>query len=449
MKNTIARIFWGSLFIFFNINFYNLNYITTLFGSILLFTSMWQLRKQNRNLRTAFISIIIQLVIHTIVLANLCSPYSSDLNITITITFISSLNMLIFIYNLFSGLNKMTLINSEINNCNPFMCGFLYFIVIIASFIGLAAPPISIIFIPIVLIIFIYILYQAHKLDIAFSEQDGYLEEKRLNKNYIKILLSYILLSLIVCFVVVIFSNINIIPSEIYNKNDSNSKVDINKIKSKMLLVGFDKSILIDLPDSEIIKYQNIRSSHETILNQLSDGGKLKLVQYVSTLDEDKIRFLVYYKWVKPSKNKFNDVLGINIPYSEFAYPNDIDFNNVILYDRNESSGIVTYKSALIDKRVSNYNMFYPEMKFKLFNGDAINQRGFFAINFIASKPVEFAFNTDIKYYHQYNLLNIKYENALDFFGTQNNNLFSLQSNSPNTFVFNTYDFLTQVDYNP
>jgi hypothetical protein len=450
MNRSISKIFYGLLLIFFNINIYNINYFTSLIGILLIFTAIWQLRQQSRSFKIAFFVSVFQVIIQTFNLILLCSPYALNSTVNLIISVIGSINMLVLFYHLFYGFEEIAqTVDAEKSTCNPLRCFFLYLIALISAFICSVIAPLLYIFIPIDIIIFIYILYQVRKLDNLLNSYEDF-QEKRLDKRYLAILLSYVSLSLIVCFVSLFLFNTDFVHTEIYHKSISNSKEDVEKVKSKMIAVGFDKSILSDLPDDEILKYQNIRAFHETVNIQQSDGGEVRLIPCTSIIDENNVRFLVYYHWIKPPKNDYSDVIGINYQNNEISIAHDEDFNCANIYDKKGNRDIVTYKADIVEKRIDAGDVFYPKVKFKLFGGDAVNQRGFFAVDAVITKKDEFSYNTFVAYCHQYNLFNIKYQNAFDFylFGTQNNTMsFQDTSTAPNGFVFSMYSFSTFETY--
>jgi len=444
--SSISKIFFGLLLIFFNINICHLNLLTAFLGSIMIATATWQLRQVNKHLKYAFLYSIVQLVLQTLGLMLFCSQMS-DISITITGAAIGMLCMIALIYNLFCGLAQMAQaqghddLSQKLNHCYV-----LYIISAITIAAAMLIPPLVFIVIPIAVIIFIYILVQVNRLNKAIDNSLNTFEEQRLDVRYSVILGAYLGLTILLCFSVLFFYNCPNVHTEIYEKNDCAEQIDIQSIKNNMLTLGFEQDILDDLPDSEVVNYQNVLSIQNKTYNQQTDGGTLEVTKCVSTYKNGKIRLLLYYKWLTIPNHQYCDRLSVMFPQNLVISPNDINFNGFGLYDKKSKNDTTTYKADFINNEMlSSINSSRnSEVSYRVFGNESINQRGFFAYDAQITTPnLELYYNTIINYSHQRCVFNFNTTTE----GSTNEQ--QITFNDPNGLAFDKFQFLFEDNYKP
>jgi hypothetical protein len=409
---SFSKIFWGLFLLFFNINFYHLNVFTSFLGALLLATATWQLRQESKSLKNAYIFSIVELIMQSTGMLMLCAHIDTTLvsSISVFTAVVGTFTMILLIYNLFSGLGQMAAaqghgeLREKLNRCYV-----LYTIIAIMITVAMFAPQLVVLMFPILIIVFIYILVQVHQFNTVINNCSNVFQERKLNNQYLKLLTGYILLTTLSSFFVLAITNFPNVHTEIYNKSDSTGCFEIQAIKDKMQALGFDKGIVSELPDSEIKNYQDVLSVQNCSTQNLTDGGTLKMIESVSTFQNNKIRFLFYYKWLKLPEHRFSDNLAVDVNRNLISIPYDINFSGFGLYDNKTAKGITTYKAELIKNKDSNSipNSITPVIRYRLFGGDATNQRGFFAYNAQTTASSRGnTFETIVDYSHQTSILN-------------------------------------------
>jgi len=442
---SITKIIFGLFLLFFNIKYNNLDVYTSLLGILILCAAIWQLNEENDFMKKAFYHSIVQVVLQTTILLLMCSRFGSNLSKNMIIfTILGWLNMLVMFYNLFAGLGLMAKKQGhKVNAEEMHKCFSLYLFVSILILVTMILP-LSMLVIPVAIIIFIYILVKVYRLNCIVDNNNDVFREKKFDKRNYVYLSGYIFVAILLCFTVLYFTNCKSVHTEIYSKNDILNSSDIQIIKVKMLTLGFSRDILSDLPDSEIVKYRNIRAYHQLIYHQQTDGGDVQLIACASNLDDGKIRYLDYYKWLKNPVHKLTDSFGLDFQGAKTVVPNNIEFSGAALYDLKTDEGVNTYKVDWIDKQVDYFK--YPKVKYRIFGGSAINQRGFIAFNAQITSPTQNTnYNTQFVYCHQSSYLNIPYKDAFELMSTQN---VTFNFNTEGA-VFKRFSFITMEEYNP
>ena len=443
---SISKIFFGLLLMFFNINICHLNLLTSFLGSLLVATATWQLRQVNKHLKNAFLFSIVQLIFQTSGFMLFCSQMS-NINIPLAGAVIGMLCMIALIYNLFSGLAKMAQAQGHDDLSKKLSrCYVLYTISAIIIAAALLIPPLAFIAIPIVAIVFIYILVQVNRLNKAIDNSQNTFEEHRLNVRYSAMLGAYLGLTVLLCFSVLIYYNCPNVNTEIYEKNDCAEQIDIQSIKNNMLTLGFEQAILDDLPDSEVANYQDVLSIQNKTYNQQTDGGMLEITKCVSTYKDGKIRLLIYYKWLTIPKHQYCDRLSVMFPQDLIISPNNTNFNGFGLYDKKSKDGTITYKADFISEErlssISNSRNF--EINYRVFGNELTKQRAFFAYDVLVTRPsLELCYNTIINYSHQRSIFNFNNANEV------NANQQQITFNDLNGFAYDKFQFLFEDDYKP
>lgn len=441
---SISRICFGLFLIFFNINICHLDLLTVFLGYLLIATASWQLRQVNKHLKLAFLFSIIQLIFQTLKFMLFCSQMS-NINITIAASVICMLCMVVFIYNLFYGLSQMAQAQGHDDISKKLKrCFVLYLLSAIIIATSMLIPSLVFIVIPILAIAFIYILVQMNRLNKAIDNTQTIFEEHRLDVRYFVMLGTYLGLTVLLCFSVLIYYNCPNVHTEIYDRNDCADQIDIQSIKSNMLTLGFEQDILDDLPDSEIVKYQNVLSIDNTTNSQQTDGGTLEITKCVSSYKDGKIRLLFYYKWITIPKHQYCDSLYVELPY-HFIVQNDNNFIGLSLYDKKTTNGTTTYKADLINNGMfSSISSLNSEASYRVFGNESTNQRGFLAYDVLYSSPnLEFCYNTILNYSHQRSIFNFNNTSQ----GSTNEQ--QMTFNDSNGFAFDKFQFSFTDVYKP
>lgn len=468
-NNSITKVFWGLLLIFFDINICHLNLLTTFIGALLLATGIWQLVQVNRNLKFAFAFSLIQLAVQTSSLVLICMQKSGNLSVTISgsqtadsnvgvvlfITVAGTLSSVLLICFLFEGLHDIAVshnnqpLGSSLNRCI-----WLYIIT--------AALIIAIVFIPYLLIIalifviinYIYILAQVNRLSKALDPNDE-TPECRLDRRYFAALGCFLTLIVISLSVALITTNNPSVHTNIYNKGDTAGQLEINSIRDHMVKLGFDKKILNDLPDSEVKYYKDIHAFHELISSQQTDGGTITMTECISSFTNGAFRILEYYKWNKMPNHCYSDVFSFDVNSQIISMPQNINLDGFGLYDVKTKERVQTFKADFVHMTgVFTDISTYPKIQYRVFDRSKINQRGFIAFDAqIADYSNPLDFNVIINYSHQTNIFN--FDGTNEFY---NNNqiqtsfdsqggYWQLSNSSP--YGYDMFQFCTVEQYEP
>lgn len=409
-NKALSKIFWGLLLSFFNITNFNLNIYMPFFGAILLVRGLLQIKNQNNYLKTAFIFSIIKLISQSIGIIFACSKINNNYSVNLFFSIILSIITVLLIYYLFAGFKntatKLELYDEVRRTKN---CFLLYFLSIVLMYLTLFLNEIIIITLPVIFIIYIAILVKTYKYNKAIGIESKY----KLNKKYWLVFSCSSLVFIIICYTVLLGANAPKTNITTYNKEDAEVYGNVETIKDEMLKLGFDESILNDLPDSEILKYNGIKNVHKTEKTEESDGGKLHLISIVCQLEEKKTRFLEYYSWEENPKCNCTDLIGVSFSQQNSFTLDNLDFKCISLYDTIEYTYPITKKADCIEKSDFTDGI---AAKFRVFGNNVTNQRGYITFEMSHNIPLKHSYNTVILYVHQSNILNIPYNDSFNFY---------------------------------
>jgi len=412
----INKIFIGFIFLVFRISFNHFDFFLPLLGTILITTGLWQLKSQNKNCKTAFVLSLISITIQIASFMVSCSKYSRYEYINVVLFILGCLIALPFMFNLFKGLEQIALKLNLTDVAKRIMkCFSLYFLAILFT----AGAFLFAYLVVIVIILLIAIAVKLNRYKNAVLHSGLEVGETNINKRYWRGFFGIVLCTIIAFLFVLKISNAPPIKAVLYDKADVKTTAEVTKIKAKMESLKFDKDILKDLPNSEILKYSGIRRYHKTSEEFSVDGGKLLIETCVCTLPNydyyEYIRFLTYYKWLEPPHSHFTDLIGQNLSEdSYFGFENDQNIGLLCLFDKDNGKGFTSYK--ITDMAESNNNAARA-FKIPMPDKSCKNQRGY--ISFTVCKSLDSAptlYNTYAVYIHQNIIFNVPFRNTFDFF---------------------------------
>lgn len=442
MNKSLAKIIWGLFFLFFNINYLYLNILMPVLGLILLVTGLYQLKKINSIIKSAFYLSIFQCFLLIGGLVIYCTEYNTNASINGIYGLISSFFILFLLYHVISGLRKIALDMNIIKaNSNLKGCILLYFLSIILMLIHYINNSLFIFILPLIIIFYITILFKFKGYKNAVTKALNSDEENipfipKLTIKYWMVLSLAIIILITTCFSFLYSTNAPNTDTEIFIINDIVETEQISDIRAKMLELGFDEVVLNDIPNSEIMKYKGIKNVNKTEQVEISDGGELQLISYVCQLEENVIKFLEYYKWIKSPRHCYTDLIGFSYNNQEFVFP--INYNCVTLFDKKENKNTVTYKANYVEK-----NNFMPGIaaKFRVLGNGATNQRGYITFEMLYNSSLTQLYGTVILYVHQSSILNMPYTDSLSFYRTTG------ASSNSDDLVFKRYILGTMETY--
>ena len=204
-----------------------------------------------------------------------------------------------------------------------------------------------------------------------------------------------------------------------YNTADSSDAAAAGALRVSLLAMGFDKTVLADLPDSEVLRYQGVTNCQVFSGNKDGfDGGTLAYSFCFSSFpDGIKFRAVLYYAWTVLPKHCYSDRLFLCIPFSgaDIKIPDDAAMNI--------SGGVLsgplseTVSAAPLDIspdfKPTNPNWpwdNYRTLRFRLYSGKE-NQRAYIAFDALrstASRMMTF----NVMYIHQNTLFNMPYQTS-------------------------------------
>lgn len=409
LKNSsIILIMWAIFLCSFQLRIYNLEIILPLIGIILLTMGVWKLRNQNKNFKIALGVSYFEILLHiTSFIVLYCSNIKNKDDASLFFAIIGTIAMLTIFYNAFNGMSKIAYnANREAISNSLKNCIWLYFGANLLLLVALVIPYLIIITLINYVFIIIVILCKLY----TFKHINYSIKEECVNLKFGLSLVLILAVFSVSFYSILKITNAPKVSAEIYNKNDAFVE-NISDIKEKMIKYGFDEEVLNDLSNTTIKKYSDIIRINKIEKIQDIDGGKLLHRIYIGTLEDNKIIFLTYYKWIKNPKHGFVDLVGTGLNNEAFIYLNDFKVQKVALYDKSENSTARTYKSKVFD---ADYFLSLS-MKFRVFSNYK-NQRGYICFECIKANSAPFSYNIINQYIHQNSLYNIPYKDIYDVY---------------------------------
>lgn len=281
MRSSLNFIIWGMALTFFQINlFTGFGEITKFIGEMLLIYGLFKLRKTDKKFNSA-LYLNIALEIYYLVLQNI-TLYSTDyIKIQIISTFISTPFSLLVYWWIFSGTKKLckNLIGDK-DKQPHLISGFITYTLctVIVIFAALTELSIVALITPILMIFSLCQLGRAKRI-LAYKEPEFDLKEtlKKSEKIVYWILVIILAVAPAISMLAAASPNVN---TTIHNTaNIIVEESELDNARNNMLELGFPKEYLKDLPDSEILKYNNA--------TYLQTEGKEDI--HKTTLASDKI----------------------------------------------------------------------------------------------------------------------------------------------------------------
>ena len=420
--SSLSKLFWGLLLLFFNIRIANLEVFTTSLGILLVTAATWQLSRNNVCLMRAFVLSVAMSVFKVANLVLLCLRQGSeitfsftsgltatgDMNVALCMSLLGSAGMLVLFYNLFHGLGQIAKLRGNAVMANKlYFCFYAYLVVELLIFFMLIIPVLVLIALVALFAFFIYILVQVYRFGIAENDDEALLERK-IGRRFYGALGGSILLAVGACITALFFMNAPPVSSQPYTLSTSvNSKTAA--LRKTLQKLGFNKKILADLPDSEVLHYkgaQSVKSSNYTV--GTDDGGKLCMTQCFTQFTAGKVRLLDYYKWEKLPSNRYCDLFYMDMNSQLISVLPDSDLEGFALYDTKTTAGTKTNKVNFLKLQETTLtgNMA-PMAKYRLLGSGALHQRGF--IGYFAQIPedrYESTAEVIADYSHETSLLN-------------------------------------------
>ncbi|MHB1484297.1 MAG: hypothetical protein ACYCYI_06490 [Saccharofermentanales bacterium] len=433
------------MIIFIDINIGSFDILNDIFGLIIVLYGLSKLKEISIDFSKALIFAQINIawqILLTILRFSLLLNRSEIMMLTTGIDI--TVNILL-IYYILSGLEGMAEDQNLDNLQSSLRYGSVFYIlfIIITAVTGLISP-IAIIFMVLSFFFYIYILILIRR---SYNSIDQTYYKDISGKptamlNNIKTLLLVVLMPIIFGLGAIILSetyNIEIVP---FNKNDAmHDQKSIDAIRANLSDSGFEKNELEILPDSEILKYQDIQKVQINRSQEIDcDGGILVISQYVSNYDLINYRYTIFYRWAKKPKFAHAETIGIVMNNKGIKNLNQTGFSSGNLFDIKGKDGKIQTFGA---KDISNsQNNLHIAKKFKLANmSSAYNYRGYFASNIqIAANNNPWQYTNSFYYIHQSSIFNNRKTDILNF----NNNKESFSSEEEDYF-FKEYDRIALI----
>lgn len=439
----INTLFWGLLIIFINIKIENFDISNDILGLLIVIYGLYKLRNVSKMFSKALIFSLFSLVLQIFCTIFYFSIYSVE-----PVYYISSLLIGLVIsacmtYFILSGLAEIAA-NQKLDKISSRLKGVIpvYLISLFLSALTIFLAEIAIVFLFVCFLLYVFILSQirsAYKnIDDTFSDQTS------VKGRFLKT----ITLALIVCLLpsalgvgIIAFSENISVETTQYNKNDVSIELKlISETRKRIIDLGVESYVVEDMPDSEIYIYKNVEKVQKCGEEEFDcDGGKLRVIQYVSRLDSEENRYMAYYKWLKSPTLAHAEAIGImlfNKQQQDLVFMNQSKFSSVNLYDIENGNKTYISKDVEVNEGLQN-----SVKKFKLPNDkQADNYRGYLAFNAKTSQA-DWSFTNVFYYIHQSTIFNNKGKDIINF----NDEKQSFSLNNEN-FMFKEYNVVTNVD---
>ena len=240
----ISNITWGFVFTVMNFDFFNLKYVLVTIGVVLLFLGFYDLRKINKELHTAWIFSIINLVFHVLNLIYLTTSLHIRFNRMGIAIFLSTLFQITFFLIFRSGLNKIFHEAAVKPYKDPLLWLIIWRIVIVICAITQLG---SIWFIALPLICFYFYNFRSlykfgdllSQINFKFHEGDNRFSRKRYFAGYLASCI----------FIVILCSSLS---NHIKLDAKEFVKPNTSETRQKLIGLGFPENILKDISEDEV-----------------------------------------------------------------------------------------------------------------------------------------------------------------------------------------------------
>lgn len=391
--SSLSKLFWGLFFIFFKINIYHLDLLTTSLGTLLLVTALWQLSRNGPKLRTAFGFGIVLAVMKAAEVVLFCLGQGSEVNIPLATGYqvmgslpvalgmsaAGTIGMLCLFYFLFTGLGILaeqeedTVLAKRLS-----WCFALYLLTIILSLFAFAIPLLFYLLMFLFIGVFIYILVQVYRFGIAANTDEAFVE-RRLSPRFFGVLGGALAVALCVSLGALVSRAEPAVSSQAFAPQNGAVQPQAVVLRRQLKALGIPQKVLADLPDGEILRYAGVRNVQPLTQMQMADGGSLSMTQYVADFSSGKVRILDYFQWLTLPRHRYCDSFFIDKNPQVLFLSSDSGVDGFSLYDEKTKNGTVTRKADFLDLEGSKAESAVLGVKYRLLGGRALRQRGFFA----------------------------------------------------------------------
>lgn len=247
---SVKNITIGFMFTIMTFNFLWLQYILPTIAAVLLYIGFRDIRKEDKNLNTAWIFSVINLVLHILNLIYVSTPLNINSNNIGMMVVISTTFQIAFLIIFRKGIKNIFNKEDIILKKDPILRIIIWRIIVVMLAIS-GLGQIWIISLPIIIYYF-YIFRSLYKLSYEFKD-NNYINENRVqgfNKN--QLLLIYGITCTFIVGICCIFSN--------HIKLNSNEVISVNEFATRNMLIdkGVSVEIVKDIADEDISNLKNI-----------------------------------------------------------------------------------------------------------------------------------------------------------------------------------------------
>ena len=438
------KIFWGLLLSFFNINIIiHLETYFQLAGIILLATAAWQLAGESVRFKRMLIACAAGLILQVACIVISCTPVAANTAYIWGSTLLGSAIMVAVLYFLFTGLRELIIkspegersedrpeavitVQQDLTARRIGNCLYIYIAVFLLILLTMAVPAILIM--ALVVILMIVILVRTYRVISAANASINVFIVRRLDFRYGLVCLASVLVSAAVTVCTLLAVNAPQPGGKPYDLRDTNYPAQAEAMRETLLTKWADKEMVKNLPDSEVLRYQNMRYFDAERQDRQIDGGTLYFTNATAIDDSGNMRILLYYEWGKPPKHTYTDAI-----YFSFA-----DHRNVLtMLETSQNVAAQGHILSDVDGKTVEAtplvkNLQNTIMQFRLWGSGHERQRGYMAFNaHLTFSDKGHAFNIAMWYVHQNSLWNTPYQNGAELIqNTEPKNLMDLTGTS-------------------
>lgn len=394
----------GFILSLFAINFFCLEYILPILGTMLLSYGCYLIREKNSTYKLVYYISVIRLIL---LLINFLLDWTNYNNAPILVclqVIVSALLICLF----FLFLDKSITKECKLHNL-PVPHYFLHYIwfylanlfaTVLVLRIGILGILISII---IMLLNIIYLMFSFQKIASTLTDAKILIHVNPYKKQATYIIYCGILLYIIALIVTIFITNKGIL---VQNKS-SESVIHTNLYQdtiNHLKRLQMKDNILSKLTDQELQELSTCTSLDYTWQEQEVNGGLLHFDIYNATLANSN-RLLVFYQWKEKPSNRLYEALECLTPFSSIT-----NISGYSIYEKATENGPMLYSIPAIKKGRNFRNAPYIQLKL---SNTGKNMGGYFSFTSI---PIEKENNRfTIVYYYQNSILNLPYRDILDY----------------------------------
>ncbi len=435
----LHKVYCGLILLFIKINILGFDLMNDTLGLIILLTGLFRLRAVNHFFKTLYGLVFAMLALDVFSYVRFASPFFKQPYWIYPFMIVNQIIWIAFAYLLLRGLEAWCIAQGHIAFAKKLYNRLVvYLFTMVLTIATVLIPSLAIVFIGIAFFAYLNILVYVRRASRGLRRYEC--ETAPLStgiriRHTAAVLIVTILLPLAAGYGAVIWAEYQPPAFTLYNPQDlttSANNAKLTTIRAELQQAGLPQSVLDDLPDSEILRYEGMQHMAEPMAQ---DNDAFITTIYPCYLQENRIRTLISYQWKTQPQPAFAELFGIQIANSDVHMTEEPHFH-LHLFEQNGR------QQFLLREKDQGRVMTNVASRFRLVNltqGSAY--RGYTAITLRANNSFMFA----PYYIRQNTFCNHKQVSLVHLKDTEH----AVMSSSPVGIWFQEYAFLTSLYYPP